>query len=140
MTPNHNYRQEKWKINIQSHPSSRNLNMRGFGFPSWGTGVTDPISTKPKPNPSNPSTASAFLSKPAARPIGLVNFFPQTSIPIIGWSGLFSTGTHPRAAAETANLWANSASRNAKNGFTTFVALNNQPLQNSFEHRLFHQH
>lgn len=94
-----------------SHPSCRNLKMRGIGLPSCGTGVTEPTSTKPKPIPSKPSTASAFLSKPAERPIGFENFLPQTSNPKIGGSGLFSLGTEPRAAAETASVWATSASK-----------------------------
>lgn len=41
---------------------------------SCGTGVTKPTSTKPKPIPSKPSTAFAFLSKPAERLIELFIF------------------------------------------------------------------
>ena len=63
-----------------------NLKIRDFGFP----GVTEPTSIKLKPKPSNPSTASTFLSKPAARPTGLENSLPQTPSPRIDWSGLFS--------------------------------------------------
>nr|GLL42422.1 hypothetical protein WN51_01485 [Ipomoea trifida] len=99
-------------------------------------GVTEPTSTNPKPNPSKPSTASAFLSKPAARPKGFENLLPQTSRPNIVGSGLFSLGTHPREAAETANLWATSGSRSAKNGFTSFVAENSQPLHKSFQDKI----
>lgn len=121
-----------WMVNVgynkQSYASFGNLNIRGFGLPSCGTGVTDPTSTKPNPNPSKPSTASAFLSKPADRPTGLENLLPHTSISNIVGSGLFSTGTHPRAAAVTASRWATSGSRNAKKGLTSFVALNSQPL------------
>ena len=95
---------EKTREDAHSYPSRGNLKMRGFGLPSCGTGVTEPTSTKPKPKASNPSTASAFLSKPAARPMGLENFLPQTSSPIFDGSGLFSLGTQPRAAAETASL------------------------------------
>lgn len=53
-------------------------NTRGFGFPSWGLGVTVPTSTKPKPSLYKPSTASPCLSKPAAIPIGFLNFNPRT--------------------------------------------------------------
>lgn len=57
--------------------------------------MTEPTSTKPNPKPNKLSTASAFLSKPAASPMGLVNFRPQTSRPNIVGSGRFSLGTKP---------------------------------------------
>ena len=127
---------EKISKDAHSYPSRGNLKIRGFGLPSCGTGVTEPTSTKPKPKASNPSTASAFLSKPAARPMGLENFLPQTSSPIFDGSGLFSLGTQPRAAAETASLWATSGSRRAKKGFTSFVAENSQLLQKFYHQKL----
>lgn len=86
------------------YPSLRSLKMRGFGLPSCGAGVTEPTSTKPKPIANRPSIASAFLSKPAARPMGFENFLPQTSILKFVGSGRFSLGTQPREAAETANV------------------------------------
>ena len=45
-------------------------NRRGFGLPGWGSGVTVPISMKPKPSAASPSMQSPFLSSPAARPTG----------------------------------------------------------------------
>lgn len=51
--------------------SSTSRNTRGLGLPGCGCGVTEPISTKPKPAPLSPVTASACLSKPAAIPTGL---------------------------------------------------------------------
>ena len=42
--------------------------MRGRGLPACGSGVTVPISTKPKPRPSSASGTSACLSKPGAIP------------------------------------------------------------------------
>lgn len=50
--------------------SSINRNTRGFSLPGCGSGVTDPISTNPKPALLKPSTASPCLSKPAAIPSG----------------------------------------------------------------------
>jgi hypothetical protein len=43
-------------------------------------GFVAPISTKPKPMASMPSMHSAFLSKPAARPIGLRKLCPHTAV------------------------------------------------------------
>lgn len=51
--------------------SSTSRKTLGFGLPGWGSGVTDPISTKPNPILFKPTTASACLSNPAAIPIGL---------------------------------------------------------------------
>ena len=58
--------------------SSRSIrNSRGRGLPPCGLGVTEPISTKPKPSRNSASGASALLSKPAAMPIGLGKFRPK---------------------------------------------------------------
>lgn len=53
--------------------SSGKRKTRGVGLPGCGSGVTDPISTKPNPILCNPSIASPCLSNPAAIPIGLLN-------------------------------------------------------------------
>ena len=58
--------------------ASGNLNKRGFGLPAWGLGVTVPTSTNPKPRAARPSKASAFLSRPAAKPTGFGNSSPIT--------------------------------------------------------------
>ena len=50
--------------------SSFNLNTLGFELPLWGCGVIVPTSRKPKPNENIECITSAFLSKPAASPIG----------------------------------------------------------------------
>lgn len=59
--------------------SSRNT--LGLGLPAWGKGVMLPTSTNPNPTFSIPLIASACLSNPAARPIGLVNVFPHSDVP-----------------------------------------------------------
>src|SRR6185436_12422129 len=46
----------------------------GLSLPACGNGVTVPISTKPKPSASNSLKYLAFLSKPAPRPTGFLNF------------------------------------------------------------------
>ncbi len=51
--------------------SSSSRKTLGFGLPGCGSGVIVPISTKPKPILNKPLSASPFLSKPAAHPIGL---------------------------------------------------------------------
>ena len=45
-----------------------------------------PTSTKPKPQRASPSTASAFLSRPAARPMGFFSTLPKKgrSAPAMG--------------------------------------------------------
>ena len=43
-------------------------------------GVTVPNSKKPKPKSNKPEIASAFLSKPAARPTGFSKYLPKTSV------------------------------------------------------------
>src|SRR6476661_1163946 len=40
----------------------------------------------PKPNQASSSTSSAFLSKPAAKPTGFLNFKPKTSRSNVGCS------------------------------------------------------
>jgi hypothetical protein len=50
--------------------SSSRRKTLGLGFPGCGSGVIVPISTKPNPILNKPFSASAFLSKPAAHPIG----------------------------------------------------------------------
>ena len=51
-----------------------NLKTLGFLLPDWGLIVTVPISTNPNPKAINPWYATAFLSNPAAIPIGLGKF------------------------------------------------------------------
>ena len=64
-------------------------NTRGRGFPGCGSGVTPPISRKPKPNAATASTNSPCLSSPAARPSGLGNSSPIafTGVPWIALPG-----------------------------------------------------
>ncbi len=52
---------------------------RGLGFPGCAEGVTVPVSMKPKPSAPKASTASPFLSSPAASPRRLGNLRPMTS-------------------------------------------------------------
>src|SRR5205807_2637398 len=52
-------------------------NRRGFGLPGCGSLVTVPTSMNPKPSAHSASTASPFLSNPAARPIGFENVRPN---------------------------------------------------------------
>ena len=54
--------------------SSTSLKTLGLGFPYCWRGVTVPTSTKPKPSLNNELYTSAFLSKPAAIPIGFSKF------------------------------------------------------------------
>ena len=58
--------------------SSKSLNKRGLGLPNCGSGVIVPTSTNPKPKERVALNTSAFLSKPAANPMG-----EGTSIPAI---------------------------------------------------------
>ena len=60
--------------------SSFKRNKRFFGFPSCAFGVSVPISIKPKPKLDNSLYKTAFLSKPAAKPTGFLNFSPKTSV------------------------------------------------------------
>ena len=52
----------------------------GFGFVEVGTATPLKQFGNPKPNFNNELYTSALLSKPAARPIGLGNCFPNNSI------------------------------------------------------------
>ena len=58
--------------------ASGSRNMRGFGLPGCGRGVTVPASMKPKPNVASPARCSAFLSSPAASPTRFGNVMPIT--------------------------------------------------------------
>ena len=56
-----------------------NLHRRGFSFPLHGSPVIDPTSAWPNPTDLITLVNSAFLSKPAASPIGFSNFIPKIS-------------------------------------------------------------
>ena len=77
-----------------SSRSSRNR--RGRGLPACGFGVTEPISTKPKPSRNSASGTSALLSKPAAMPIGLGKFRPKARTASLGSSGRGRVGGSSR--------------------------------------------
>ena len=62
--------------------SSSSLNNLGFEFPYCFKGVIVPTSTKPKPNLKRGLYTSAFLSNPAATPMGFEIFFPKISVSI----------------------------------------------------------
>jgi len=83
-----------------------------LGLPGCARGVTVPVSMKPKPNRSMASGTSAFLSKPAASPIGLGNSHPQSAIPRLGGSGPAAGGAIP--ARSTAMLTRCAASGGSK--------------------------
>ena len=68
--------------------SSFSLNNLFFGFPSWGFGVTVPISIKPNPNFSNSEIWVAFLSNPAAIPTGFSKVKPKSFLVSFGLSTL----------------------------------------------------
>ena len=55
-------------------------NTLGLTFPSCGSGVIEPTSTKPNPIFNIPSTHSACLSNPAANPIGDSKSLPKTLV------------------------------------------------------------
>ena len=61
-----------------------------------GRGVTEPISTKPKPSRSSASGTSALLSKPAAMPIGLGKFRPKARTASLWSSARVLTGGSSR--------------------------------------------
>ena len=60
-----------------SPPSSGSRNSRGLGLPGCACTVTLPTSTKPNPSAAQAGIATAFLSKPAARPTGLGKLRPN---------------------------------------------------------------
>jgi len=84
---------------IASSGSSRNR--RGLGFPLWGRGVTLPTSTKPNPKSNSASTATPSLSKPAARPNGDANVFPQQVL----WSARRTSCSAQVAACALRSSW-----------------------------------
>ena len=57
-----------------------------MGFPFWANLVTVPSSANPKPKSFHTFAAFPFLSKPAAKPIGLQKFIPHML-----WVNLLST-------------------------------------------------
>ena len=57
--------------------SGKILKTLGFSLPYCGNGVTVPTSIKLKFWSNKPGKASAFLSKPAANPIGLDKLKPK---------------------------------------------------------------
>ena len=57
--------------------SSSSLKTLGLGLPNWGFGVIVPTSTKPNPRLNRGLYTSAFLSNPAATPIGEGNIFSK---------------------------------------------------------------
>jgi hypothetical protein len=65
-------------MRLMSALASVMRNMRGFGLPGCGNGVTVPISTKPKPSDATPSRKAPSLSRPAARPTALGKRMPMT--------------------------------------------------------------
>ncbi len=60
--------------------SSVSRNRRGRGLPGCGRGVAAPTSRKPKPARISGASATAFLSKPAARPTGLGSASPASRV------------------------------------------------------------
>ena len=66
--------------------SSSSLKIRGLGFPYWGLIVVVPHSIKPNPIRLIALITSAFLSKPAANPIGLLILRPAIEVLSIGSS------------------------------------------------------
>ena len=66
------------KPNLLISPSSSiRRNIRFFGFPSCATGVSVPISIKPKPKLANSLYNLASLSNPAASPTGFGKVKPK---------------------------------------------------------------
>jgi len=84
--------------------SGSNRNIRGRGLPACGRGVTVPASMKPKPNRINGAIATASLSKPAARPIGLAKSRPNARVASTGSSGVRSRPARSNRRAHNAML------------------------------------
>ena len=99
-------------ITAWSFGSRNNL---GFGFPGCGLGVIAPTSMNPKPHLSRASTASAFLSNPAANPTGLSSFKPQIEVFKFSKTNVSRFAGNPKFNALIAKLWANSGSENRNN-------------------------
>src|SRR5690606_9118231 len=91
---------------------------RGFGLPGCGRGVTLPTSTRPKPSRSSGPTASAFLSKPAARPIGLAKRRPHSRTARLGSSIAAARGTRPALSRRSTRPWARSGSSRNSSGLS----------------------
>ena len=100
--------------------SSVSRNIRGLGLPGCGWGVMDPTSTNPNPRLSILSTASPFLSNPAANPIGFSNCLPQT---VVFWKNTIHK-VHSRNCIPD-KRWATYIDgylvRRINNGISTFV-------------------
>src|SRR5215217_3431831 len=84
-------------------------NRRGVGLPGWGRGVTVPISTAEKPQANRPSTASASLSRPAARATGWAKRRPATST-----ASASETPRRARARRDWHSSWECPSSRRPK--------------------------
>lgn len=79
-------------------------------MPLWGCGVTVPASMKPKPKRIKGAIADAFLSNPAAKPMGLVKSWPSACVASTGSSGCRSPPAKPNRSAHNARLCAVSGS------------------------------
>lgn len=90
-------------------------------MPSWGRGVTVPTSMKPKPKRISGAMATAFLSNPAARPIGLVNARPNACVASTGSSCSGPRPAGPNRRPHNARLWAVSGSIRRNKGNTAEV-------------------
>ena len=93
--------------------SASSRNRLGRGLPGCGLRVTVPASTNPKPSASSASTASAFLSNPAANPIGLAKSRFHTRQARIASSTSRDGGTSPSLRAPMAAAWASFGGRNS---------------------------
>ena len=89
-------------------------NNRGLGLPGCATGVAAPSSRNPKPQAAKPFSACAFLSNPAAKPIGFGNASPASCAFRRGKLRERGFGTSPICRALIARLCARSGSRLCK--------------------------
>ena len=96
--------------------SAVSRNSRGRGLPDCGRGVTVPVSTKPNPRRISAGTATASLSNPAARPIGLANRRPSTSTARHAASVSRDRPARPRRRAVKARRCARSGSTRRTSG------------------------
>ena len=108
--------------------ASGRRNIRGFGLPGCGRGVTVPHSMKPKPSVARPSMCAAFLSSPAARPTRLGNVEPHD----------LDRRRRTRGAASCAMPQAAAASRAGEGGLVRGLGIEReqQGAQQRIEHRL----